>query len=207
MSHSMKLAALCCAATLAACGGGGGGGEAATTAPDPAVTTPAPVAPPLATSASNCITGSHAFSLTDSTLAGAKTSLHSESATLSFVTPLTATTVKTCVIHRADPVFPATPAALAAVMTAHPTAVVYADGQFDRLSNKALAVTEVVKESESATLAAKQLVSYTPLAVSGSWVRTVLSTTQAPDPEAAPAGSVAIRFTAPITVPGFFALE
>ncbi|MCW5651250.1 MAG: hypothetical protein KIS62_15990 [Ramlibacter sp.] len=146
------------------------------------------------------------FSLANSVLAGAITSVTNASSTLRFITPLTAATVKVCVVQKPTVGFPDIPPALTAMLTGSVNWAVLADGQIDLLSNKQLTINSAFSGLTADQLAAKKVVAYTPTSTGG-WVRTALATTQRAGSMPVPANFVSIEFTAPITGAGFFTVE
>lgn len=213
---NLILAALFSAIAMSGCGGGGGDDSETSAAPAPneapaAPTAPtAPIAPvtqTAATSAANCPVGVRTISVTNSILAGANTSVKHESTTLSFVTPRTVFTVKVCAVQNISTIqFPATPAGLTPVLTGLPQYAVLADGQFDQLTNKQLTVNYGFPASAPEQYQNKKLVAYTQDGT-GTWVKTVLATTQKPSTLPLSGGLVGIELTAPITAPGFYTIE
>jgi hypothetical protein len=192
---------------IAMTGCGGGGESASAPAPYAPTTLTAPAAGTAVTSAANCPAAARTFTMTDSVLAGANTAVKYESTTLSFTTPLTAITVKVCVVQDIPGgEFPATPAALTPILTGLAHWAVLADGQFDQLSNKRLTVNYGFPANAPEQYLAKKIVGYTQ-DTNGAWVRTVLATTQRPGTLPLSKDMVSIELSAPITAPGFFTVE
>ena len=213
LKANLIWAALFSVIAMSGCGGGNDDSEtSAAPATNEAPATPiAPVTQTAetfaATSAANCPVGVRTFSVTDSILAGASTSIQHETTTLSFVTPRTAFTVKLCVVQNAPSTeFPATPAALIPVLTGSPQYAVLADGQFDQLSNKQLTANFLFPANAPEQYLNKKLVAYTQDG-SGAWVKTVLATTQRPGKSPTPSDMVNIEMVALITSPGFYTVE
>lgn len=206
LKANLIWAALFSAIAMTGCGGGGGETVAAP-GPYAPTTLTAPVAGTAVTSAANCPGGVRTFSMTDSVIAGANTSVADQSTTLSFTTPLTAITVKVCVVQKNTPgEFPATPAALAPILTGSPIVAVLADGQFDQLSNKRLTINHGFPANKPDQYLTKKIVAYTQDS-NGTWVKTVLATEQQPGKLPLAQDLVSIELTAPITAPGFFTVE
>lgn len=214
MKAKLICAALFSAIAMSGCGGGGGDDSENSAAPALNEAPDTPTAPGTqtaatfaATSAANCPVGVRTFSMTDSVLAGANTSVKHESTTLSFTTPLTAITVKVCVVQDISAVqFPATPEALRPILTRSPIVAVLADGQFDQLSNKQLTINHGFPANEPDIYLTKKIVAYTQDS-NGTWVKTVLATEQKPGKLSMSLDLVSIEMTAPITAPGFFTVE
>jgi hypothetical protein len=214
LKANLIWAALFSVIAMSGCGGGGND-DSETSAAQATNEAPAtPIAPVTqtaetfaATSAANCPVGVRTFSVTDSILAGASTSIQHETTTLSFVTPRTAFTVKLCVVQNAPSIaFPATPAALIPVLTGSPQYAILADGQFDQLSNKQLTANFLFPANAPEQYLNKKLVAYTQDG-SGAWVKAVLATTQRPGKFPTASDMVNIEMVALITSPGFYTVE
>ncbi len=115
--------------------------------------------------------------------------------------PATATTVTVCPLGAATPGFPATPAALTALLTGTPAAAVVATGSFDLVTNKQLEITADFGTQTSDAIAAKKIIAYT-INAAGAWTRTPLATTIT-------VGSTASSrvVSAPIELAGFYTIE
>ncbi len=144
--------------------------------------------------------------MANSFMLGANSSIAQGFTNFSFKTPPTAITVKVCVADKKEAELPATPAALTALLTGSVNSLVFADGEFDRLSNRQLSIHQMFPVDTPAEKLAKKIVSYTQDS-KGAWIRAVLETTQKPGSMPAPLTFVSIEFTAPITAPGFFTIE
>jgi len=138
--------------------------------------------------------------LSNSTIAGANTSVTNDNATLRLRFPATSTTVSVCPLGSATAGFPAVPAALTALLTGTPAAAVVATGEFASLTNKQLDITFDFGIQTADAIAQKKMIAYT--LNNGAWTRTPLATTFAAG------GTASSRVvTAQIEQVGFYTIE
>lgn len=208
MKSKLLLASLFSVAALTACGGGGDdtttpdatAAATGTPAPAPFSGAPAPAPAAAATFDAQCPDGARKVTLTNSTISGANSSVVNDNVTLRYKFPTSSTTVMVCPLSASTAGFPVVPAALTAIMTGAPAAVVIATGDFAALSNKQLEIVVDFGAQSAEAIAAKKLISYTITA--GAWTRTPLATTLA-------AGATASSrvVSAPVDQPGFYTVE